>query len=216
VEEGLERLVAEGLASGRLTFVLGAEQAVLGAEFIFLCVPTPEGADGQADLSFVETAAQQIRELLVRDAVVVNKSTVPVGSTRVVERVLRRPDVSVVSNPEFLREGTAVHDFLHPDRVVVGADNLEAAERVGRLYESLGAPILVTDAASAETIKYAANAFLATKISFVNAIAAICEGVGADVRDVMRGIGSDRRIGNEFLRPGRTSKLSIRPLEGCC
>jgi len=140
--------------------------------------------------------------LLQRDAVVVNKSTVPVGSTRVVERVLRRPDVSVVSNPEFLREGTAVHDFLHPDRVVVGADNLEAAQRVGRLYESLGAPILVTDAASAETIKYAANAFLATKISFVNAIAAICEGVGADVRDVMRGIGYDRRIGNEFLRPG--------------
>lgn len=202
VEEGLESLVAEGLASGRLNFVLGAEQAVQGAEFVFLCVPTPEGADGEADLSFVEAAAQQIRELLVRDAVVVNKSTVPVGSTRVVERVLRRPDVSVVSNPEFLREGTAVHDFLHPDRVVVGADNLEAAERVGRLYESLGAPVLVTDAASAETIKYAANAFLATKISFVNAIAAICEGVGADVRDVMRGIGYDRRIGNEFLRPG--------------
>lgn len=202
VEEGLERLVAEGLSSGRLTFVLGAENAVRSAEFVFLCVPTPEGADGQADLSFVETAAQQIRELLPRNSIVVNKSTVPVGSTRVVERVLRRPDVSVVSNPEFLREGTAVHDFLHPDRVVVGADNLEAAERVGRLYEALGAPILVTDAASAETIKYAANAFLATKISFVNAIAAICEGVGADVRDVMRGIGYDRRIGNEFLRPG--------------
>lgn len=202
VEEGLGSLVAEGIASGRLTFVLGAENAVRSAEFVFLCVPTPEGADGQADLSYVETAAQQIRELLPRDSIVVNKSTVPVGSTRVVERVLRRPDVNVVSNPEFLREGTAVHDFLHPDRVVVGADNLEAAERVGRLYDRLGAPVLVTDAASAETIKYAANAFLATKISFVNAIAAICEGVGADVRDVMRGIGYDRRIGNEFLRPG--------------
>jgi UDPglucose 6-dehydrogenase len=108
----------------------------------------------------------------------------------------------VVSNPEFLREGTAVNDFLHPDRVVVGSDDLEAAQRVADLYESLGAPILITDAASAETIKYAANAFLATKISFVNAIAAICEGVGADVRDVMRGIGFDRRIGHEFLRPG--------------
>jgi len=202
VEEGLDRLVADGVASGSLTFVLGAENAVRTTEFVFLCVPTPEGADGQADLSYVETAAEQIRGLLPRDSIVVNKSTVPVGSTRVVERVLRRADVSVVSNPEFLREGTAVHDFLNPDRVVVGADNLEAAERVGRLYESLGAPILVTDAASAETIKYAANAFLATKISFVNAIAAICEGVGADVRDVMRGIGYDRRIGKEFLRPG--------------
>jgi len=202
VEDGLDRLVSSGLETGNLSFVLGAAHAVTQAEFVFLCVPTPEGADGEADLSFVEAAATEIRELIPRNSVVVNKSTVPVGSTRVVERVMRRPDVSVVSNPEFLREGTAVFDFLNPDRVVVGADNLEAAERVGRLYESLGAPILITDAASAETIKYAANAFLATKISFVNAIAAICEGVGADVRDVMRGIGFDRRIGNEFLRPG--------------
>lgn len=202
VEDGLAELVREGLESDRLRFTLGARNAVKDAEFVFLCVPTPEGEDGQADLSYVEAAVLEIRELLARDSVVVNKSTVPVGSTRVVERVLRRSDVSVVSNPEFLREGTAVHDFLKPDRVVVGADNLEAAERVGKLYANLNAPILVTDAASAETIKYAANAFLATKISFVNAIAAICEGVGADVRDVMRGIGYDRRIGNEFLRPG--------------
>ena len=202
VEDGLEEIVVQGIASGCLDFVVGAAAAASSCEFAFLCVPTPEGEDGQADLTYVERAAGEIASVLPRDAVVINKSTVPVGSTRVVERVLRRPDVSVVSNPEFLREGTAVHDFLHPDRVVVGADNLEAAQRVGRLYESLGAPILVTDAASAETIKYAANAFLATKISFVNAIAAICEGVGADVRDVMRGIGYDRRIGNEFLRPG--------------
>jgi UDPglucose 6-dehydrogenase len=202
VEAGLAPIVKEGLAKGLLSFVLGAQSAAADCEFAFLCVPTPEGEDGQADLTYVERAAAEIAPVLPRDSVVINKSTVPVGSTRVVERVLRRPDVSVVSNPEFLREGTAVHDFLHPDRVVVGADNLEAAQRVGQLYESLGAPILVTDAASAETIKYAANAFLATKISFVNAIAAICEGVGADVRDVMRGIGYDRRIGNEFLRPG--------------
>ena len=201
-ENGLEELVREGNAKGTLRFVLGATTAAQACEFAFLCVPTPEGDDGQADLTYVERAAAEIAQVLPSNAVVINKSTVPVGSTRVVERVLRRPDVSVVSNPEFLREGTAVHDFLHPDRVVVGADNLEAAQRVGQLYESLGAPILVTDAASAETIKYAANAFLATKISFVNAIAAICEGVGADVRDVMRGIGYDRRIGNEFLRPG--------------
>lgn len=202
VEDGLEELVRSGIASGRLSFVLGAASAVAAADFVFLCVPTPEGEDGQADLSYVEAAADEIRGVLKRDAVVVNKSTVPVGSTRVVEMVLRRPDVHVVSNPEFLREGTAVHDFLHPDRVVVGADDQEAAIKVGQLYESVKAPIVVTDAASAETIKYAANAFLATKISFVNAIAAICEGVGADVREVMRGIGYDKRIGHEFLRPG--------------
>lgn len=202
VEGGLQELVRRGLESGRLKFVVGAESAARESEFAFLCVPTPQGDSGEADLGYIEVAASQIARVLPHNAVVINKSTVPVGSTRVVERVLKRPDLSVVSNPEFLREGTAVHDFLHPDRVVVGSDNLEAAQRVADLYKSLGAPILLTDAASAETIKYAANAFLATKISFVNAVAAICEGVGADVRDVMRGIGYDHRIGNEFLRPG--------------
>jgi UDPglucose 6-dehydrogenase len=119
-----------------------------------------------------------------------------------VERELKRPDIAVVSNPEFLREGSAIHDFLHPDRIVVGSDNQEAAVRVAALYEKVGAPVVVTDPASAETIKYAANAFLATKISYVNAIAAICEGVGADVNDVVLGLGYDKRIGHEFLRPG--------------
>jgi UDPglucose 6-dehydrogenase len=133
---------------------------------------------------------------------VVNKSTVPVGSTRVVERVLQRSDVAVVSNPEFLREGTAVTDFLHPDRVVIGGDDPAAAERVAALYHDLDTRILITDAASAETIKYAANGFLAMKISFVNAVAAMCEAVGADVADVIEGIGSDQRIGRAFLRPG--------------
>jgi UDPglucose 6-dehydrogenase len=202
VEAGLAELVREGIAANRLTFVLEAEKAAKSCEFAFLCVPTPEGEDGQADLSYVETAASQISAVLPRDAVVINKSTVPVGSTRVVERVLCRPDVYVVSNPEFLREGSAVDDFLHPDRIIVGSDDREAANRVGRLYESIKAPVLFTDAASAEMIKYAANAFLATKLSFANAIANICEGVSADVRDVMRGIGYDRRIGHEFLKPG--------------
>ena len=131
-----------------------------------------------------------------------NKSTVPVGSTKVVERELKRPDVAVVSNPEFLREGSAIHDFLNPDRIVVGSDNQEAAVRVAALYEKVGAPVVVTDPASAETIKYAANAFLATKISYINAVAAICEGVGADINDVVLGLGYDKRIGHEFLRPG--------------
>jgi len=202
VEAGLENLVADGLRSGRLRFVLGAAHAVREAEFIYLCVPTPEGLDGAADLTYLEAAAAEIRDLVVEGAVVVNKSTVPVGSTKVVERVLRRPDVGVVSNPEFLREGTAVHDFLHPDRVVVGSDDQGAAIRVASLYLGVPAPLIVTDPATAELIKYAANAFLATKLSFINAIAAVAEHVGADVADVVVGIGSDKRIGQEFLKPG--------------
>ena len=140
--------------------------------------------------------------MLKPGAVVVNKSTVPVGSTLAVERVLQRDDVFVVSNPEFLREGTAVHDFLHPDRVVIGSADRGAAERVAELYATIDTPILITDPASAETIKYAANGFLAMKISFVNAVAAMCEAVGADVAAVVDGIGSDQRIGSQFLRPG--------------
>ena len=202
LEDGLEDIVRDSVSAGRLRFVLGAENAVSDREFVFLCVPTPQGADGSADLSYIEAAATQISPYLPTDAIVINKSTVPVGSTRVVERALQRGDVSVVSNPEFLREGSAVHDFLHPDRVVIGSDDQAAAIRVASLYLGLAAPLMVTDPASAETIKYAANAFLATKISFVNAIAAVCEAVGADVADVVLGMGYDKRIGKEFLRPG--------------
>src|SRR5213078_1560910 len=136
------------------------------------------------------------------DTVVVNKSTVPVGSTRVVEQALGRSDVYVVSNPEFLREGSAIHDFLHPERIVIGSEDQAAAIKVASLYLGMPAPLVVTDPASAETIKYACNAFLATKLSFVNAVSAICEAVGADVNDVILGMGYDRRIGHEFLRPG--------------
>lgn len=202
LEEGLERLVAEGVASGRLSFVVGAAAAVTAVEFAYLCVPTPQDSDGSADLSYIEAAAKEIGPLLASEAVVVNKSTVPVGSTRVVEKALARSDVFVVSNPEFLREGSAVNDFLKPDRIVIGADSQAAAIRVAALYVGIPAPIMVTDPASAETIKYAANAFLATKLSFVNAVATICEAVGADVNDVMLGIGYDKRIGQEFLKPG--------------
>ena len=202
LEPGLDRVVEEGRASGRLSFVLGAAKAAAQCEFVYLCVPTPQGIDGSADLSYIEAAAAEIGPVLPADAVVINKSTVPVGSTEVVERALGRPDVSVVSNPEFLREGAAVDDFLHPDRVVIGADNQSAAVRVASLYVGVPAPLMVTDPASAETIKYACNAFLATKLSFVNAVAAICEAVGADVNDVILGMGYDKRIGHEFLRPG--------------
>jgi len=202
VEEHLQDLVREGLHAGNLSFVHGATAAVEGAEFVFLCVPTPQGDDGSADLSYVEAVAAEISPHLAPGTVIVNKSTVPVGSTLVVERVLGRTDIQVVSNPEFLREGTAVPDSLHPERIVVGADDQLAAARVGQLFVGTRAPLLITDAATAETIKYASNAFLATKLSFVNAVAGLCEAVGADVRDVILGLGYDRRIGFEYLKPG--------------
>ena len=202
VELGLAELVAEGVAAGRLSFVVGSVEAAKSCDIAFLCVPTPQGEDGSADLSYVQRAAEEIAAVLPFEAIVVNKSTVPVGSTKVVERALKRPDVKVVSNPEFLREGSAVQDFLKPDRVVVGSDDQAAAMKVASLYEGLSTRVIITDPASAETIKYAANAFLATKLSFINAVAAICEGVGADINDVVVGMGSDKRIGENFLRPG--------------
>ena len=201
-EAGLEEIVRTGMDNGKLSFVLGSEQAVGGAEFVYLCVPTPQTADGSADLRALTAAVEEISPHLQPGTVVVNKSTVPVGSTLLVEQALGRADIPVVSNPEFLREGSAVDDFLHPDRVVIGSDDQAAADRVASLYADCGAPIMLTDPASAETCKYAANAFLATKLSFANAIAAVCEAVGADVNDVLLGMGYDHRIGHEFLRPG--------------
>lgn len=202
VEHGLTEIVNEGITAGRLEFVVGATEVGERSDIVFLCVPTPEDRDGSADLSFIEAASAEIGPVLREGAIVVNKSTVPVGTTIVVGEVIQRADIKVVSNPEFLREGTAVNDFLHPDRVVVGADDRGAAENVAELYSSIETEIIITDAASAETIKYAANGFLAMKISFVNSVAAMCEAVGADVVDVVEGIGSDRRIGREFLQPG--------------
>ncbi len=202
VERGLSELVAQGRMNGQLTFVSDSAEAVKQCDVAFLCVPTPQGEDGSADLSYVQDAARQISAALPFESIVVNKSTVPVGSTKVVERALARPDIKVVSNPEFLREGSAVEDFLHPDRVVVGGDDQAACMQVADLYRGLSTRVIITDPASAETIKYAANAFLATKLSFINAIAAICEGVGADINDVVVGMGSDHRIGQDFLRPG--------------
>jgi UDPglucose 6-dehydrogenase len=202
VEEHLQSLVQEGQAAGRLSFVNSATKAVGDAEFVFLCVPTPQSEDGSADLSYVRSVAAEIAPHLAPGVIVVNKSTVPVGSAAVVEQVLGRSDVKVVSNPEFLREGTAVNDSLHPERIVVGADDQAAAAQVGALFSGTEAPLLITDTATAETIKYASNAFLATKLSFVNAVAGLCEAVGADVRDVILGLGYDKRIGFEYLRPG--------------
>jgi UDPglucose 6-dehydrogenase len=231
LEPGLSELVAEGVAAGRLRFVVGARDAVApvggepggGAldggsvhgtvhgtvhgsddpvEVVFLCVPTPMGEGGAADLAAVEAVAQEVRDLLPRGCVVVNKSTVPVGTAARTKQLLGRRDIAVVSNPEFLREGSAVHDFLNPDRIVVGCEQQDAAERVAALYSRLGAPTLLTDAASAEMVKYAANCFLAMKLSYVNAMAELCERLGADVHEVTEGMGYDRRIGQSFLKPG--------------
>src|SRR4051794_1119622 len=206
LEDGLVALITEGLAAKRLSFVVGAAVAARGADVVFLCVQTPQGEDGSANLTFVESVAREIAPVLVPRAIVVNKSTVPVGSTRFVQRVLAEAGttehVTVASNPEFLREGQAVHDFLHPDRIVIGCEDPESAVRVSELYRGVHAPVLVTDPASAEMIKYASNAFLATKISFINAIANVCEAVDADVREVAIGMGYDARIGFQFLHPG--------------
>jgi len=206
LEAGMPQLLAEGLGSRRLTFVVGPVAAVRGADIVFLCVQTPQGNDGAADLSYIEGAARDIAPALSPNTVVVNKSTVPVGSTRFVQRALSEAGaadgVTVASNPEFLREGQAVHDFLNPDRIVIGCENPEAAVRVSELYKGVHAPVLVTDPASAEMIKYASNAFLATKVSFINAIANLCEAVDADVREVAIGMGYDARIGFQFLHPG--------------
>jgi len=202
LEAGMPELVREGIDGGRLSFVLGAGAAVIGAQFVYLCVPTPQSDDGSADLSYIRAAAAEIGPLLAPECIVVNKSTVPVGSARVVEEVLGRDDISVVSNPEFMREGSAVHDCLNPDRIVIGSHDQVAAARVAELFSALRAPVIVTDPASAETIKYASNAFLAAKVTFANAVANVCEAVGADVRDVLLGMGYDKRIGFEFLKPG--------------
>jgi UDPglucose 6-dehydrogenase len=209
-EPGLAELVGEGMAAGRLSFVVGAATALAElaaddapAEVVFLCVPTPMGVGGVADLAAVEAVVEETRELLPTGCVVVNKSTVPVGTADRTAELLARPDVAVVSNPEFLREGSAVRDFLHPDRVVVGTNaSPDAAERVAALYARLGAPTVLTGAASAEMIKYAANCFLAIKLSYVNALAELCERLDADVADVTEGLGYDKRIGQAFLAPG--------------
>ena len=201
-EPGLHELVRTGLDGARLSFVCGSAEAAAQADFVFLCVPTPSGPDGGTDLGYLEAAVAEVGPSLRPGAVVVNKSTAPAGTVRMLARVLGRSDVSVASNPEFLRQGSAVHDFLNPDRLVVGAADIAVAERVAGLYAGIDAPVLVTDPASAETVKYAANAFLATKLSFANSVAALCEAVGADVDDVLEGMGYDWRIGRDYLRPG--------------
>ncbi|QNK81716.1 UDP-glucose/GDP-mannose dehydrogenase family protein [Nakamurella sp. PAMC28650] len=202
LEPGLDEMMARGLQSGNLTFVHGAAAAAAGARYILLCLPTPDGGDGRADLRIVHDVVAQIGPLLDPGAILVTKSTVPVGTAQDITETVDRADVAVVSNPEFLQEGTAVRNFMNPDRIVVGSTDRAAALAVAELYRDLGAPSVVTSAESSELIKYAANAFLAMKLSFINSIGALAETVGADVAEIADGMGFDERIGSKFLRTG--------------
>jgi UDPglucose 6-dehydrogenase len=206
-EPGLEEIVERNAKAGRLRFTSSFEEGVPGADIVFIAVNTPSGSEGEADLKYTRAAAQSIARQINGHTVIVNKSTVPIGTGDWVANIAKkhiRPGSSfaVVSNPEFLREGSAISDFLHPDRVVLGSTDRASALRVGELYRPLSCPVLITDLRTAEMIKYASNAFLATKISFINEIASICEKLGADVKVVSQGMGLDKRIGTAFLDAG--------------
>jgi UDPglucose 6-dehydrogenase len=205
-EPGLQEVVERNTRAGRLSFTTSYAEGIEGSDYAFLAVSTPEGEGGQADVSAVEKAAAAIADAMDGPLVIVNKSTVPIGTGDMVSEIVTRNSTGhraeVVSNPEFLREGTALQDFMNPDRVVIGAHDRAVAETVAKLYEPLDAPVLITDIYTAEMIKYASNAFLATRISFINEIARIAERVNADVTVVAEGMGLDRRIGPHFLDAG--------------
>jgi UDPglucose 6-dehydrogenase len=206
-EPGLEEVVKRNVAAGRLSFTTDYAGALEGAEFAFIAVGTPEGVDGEADLQYVRAAAESIAQHMAAPLIIVNKSTVPVGTGDWVADIVRAKQpqpipFNVVSCPEFLREGSAIVDFMNPARTVLGSLDKDAANKVAELHLPLRAPIVVTDLRTAEMIKYASNAFLATKISFINEIANICEALGADVKEVAAGMGYDPRIGRHFLDAG--------------
>ncbi|NDJ53718.1 MAG: UDP-glucose/GDP-mannose dehydrogenase family protein [Chloroflexi bacterium] len=206
-EPGLKEVVQRNVDAGRLSFTTSYEEALEDASIVFICVGTPSGVDGEADLQYVRAAAETIAKTMTRRLVVVNKSTVPVGTGDWVAEIITETqpepiDFAVVSCPEFLREGSALYDFMNPDRIVLGSLDEDAADEVAQLHLPLRAPIMVTDLRTAEMIKYASNAFLATKISFINEIANICEALGADVKEVAVGMGYDKRIGPHFLGAG--------------
>jgi UDPglucose 6-dehydrogenase len=206
-EPGLEELVERNVKADRLSFTTSYEEGLEDADFVFICVGTPSAVDGEADLKYVRAAAQTIAEKMTKPLIIVNKSTVPVGTGDWTAEIVRHAqpepiEFAVVSCPEFLREGSAITDFMNPDRNVFGSTDREAAERVARLYSALNAPAVITDIRTSEMIKYASNAFLATRISFINEISIICERLGADVTEVARGMGYDKRIGPHFLQAG--------------
>ncbi len=206
-EPGLEEMVQRNVQAGRLSFTTSYEEGLGEAEFAFVAVGTPSGEEGQAELNYVRMAARSIADNMKDSLIIVNKSTVPIGTGDTVAEIIRNHrandcEFSVVSNPEFLREGSAIADFMNPDRIVLGSTDRKAAERVAQLYLPLRAPIIITDLRTAEMIKYASNAFLASRISFINEIASICEELGADIKEVAAGMGYDKRIGHAFLDAG--------------
>jgi UDPglucose 6-dehydrogenase len=206
-EPGLEELVRRSTRAGRLSFTTSYAEALKGAEFAFIAVGTPSGVDGNADLQYVDSAARSIARNMTAPLVIINKSTVPIGTGDWVADIVRSAqpdpiDFAVVSCPEFLREGSAIGDFMNPYRNVIGSLDRDAADKVAQLHLPLRAPIVITDLRTAEMIKYASNAFLATKISFINELADLCERVGADVKEVAAGMGYDGRIGRHFLDAG--------------
>ncbi|MBI2304412.1 MAG: UDP-glucose/GDP-mannose dehydrogenase family protein [Chloroflexi bacterium] len=205
-EPGLEEVLRRNQRAHRLDFTVSYPEGMAEAEFIFVAVNTPAGMAGEADMTYIRQVAEGIAGCLRKDAIIVNKSTVPIGTGDLVAQIIHRHNdkvpFGVVSNPEFLREGRAVADFMEPDRIVLGATDKAAAQEVATLYSSFKCPIIITDLRTAEMIKYASNAFLATRISFMNEIAAICEKVGADVKEVARSMGLDRRIGSSYLEAG--------------
>lgn len=207
-EPGLEEIVERAYRAKRIDFTTDYAAALQSAEYVFIAVGTPSGENGEADMQYVEKAVKKIAETIDHSFILVDKSTVPVGTGDWAAKILQERfaeteiKFSIVSNPEFLKEGTAINDFMRPDRIVLGSNNRAASEKIAELYESLRCPILITDIRTAEMIKYASNAFLAAKISFINEIANICERVGANVVDVAKGMGLDSRIGPKFLNAG--------------
>jgi UDPglucose 6-dehydrogenase len=206
-EPGLDEVVARNVHAGRLQFTTSYPEGLADAEVVFIAVGTPSGVDGEADLRYVCSAAESVADTMDHPLIIINKSTVPVGTGDWVANIIRKRrgnghECAVVSNPEFLREGSAVADFMHPDRVILGSEDRMAAERVAHLYLPLRCTVMLTDLRTAEMIKYASNAFLATRISFINEIACICDELNVDVKEVSFGMGCDKRIGHQFLQAG--------------
>ena len=201
-EAGLSELLSNVVASGHLSVTDDNVQAVSNSDLVFICLPTPQDIDGSANTDVVFEVINSISLALTSRSILITKSTMPIGSVKKIQNLVRETGATVAANPEFLREGTAVQDTLHPERVVIGCDDRNSADRIAELYVSLNSQVFITDPQSAELIKYASNAFLATKVTFINSVARLCDAVGADIESVSQALGSDSRIGNKFLTPG--------------
>ena len=201
-EDGLSELLSNVVASGHLSVTEDNVEAASNSDLVFICLPTPQDVDGSANTNVVFDVIGSISSALTSRSILITKSTMPIGSVRMIQDLVKNTGAIVAANPEFLREGTAVQDTLHPERVVIGCDDRNAADRIAELYISLNSQVFITDPQSAELIKYASNAFLATKVTFINSVARLCDAVGADVASVSQALGSDSRIGSRFLKPG--------------